>query len=167
MPQDEPAGARTDPPPGPPPRRRRTVAKLVLVGALVVHLGLLVRGESDPHKLFGFRPFNESDSWRFDVVRVHADGSRHPVGDGTWEYEWNELVGTNKLRGEGRLRHASAGAPASLDFLDRALDWIVLHIPDDTDTIALEAEVLVFHNGRGPEHVQMRSERPLAPDDDG
>jgi hypothetical protein len=135
------------------------VAKIVLVGALTVHGVLLVRGESDPHKLFGFRPFNESDSWRFDVVRVHADGSRHPVGDGTWAYEWNELIGANKLLGEGRLRHASAGAPASVDFLERALDWAVSNIPDDEDTVALEAEVTIYRNGRGPDEIELRSER--------
>ena len=131
----------------------------MLVGALALHAALLIRGETDPHKLFGFRPFNESDSWQFEVTRVHSDGSRHPVEDGTWAYEWDERVGTNKLRGEGNFRHASAGASASLDFLDRALDWLVDNIPDDRDTVALEAHVTIYRNGRGPEHVELRSDR--------
>jgi hypothetical protein len=138
---------------------RRRAAKLVFVGALLVHGVLLVRAETDPHKLFGFRPFNESDSWRAEVVRVHADGSRIPVDDGTWAYDWDELAGTPKLRNLGRLRHASAGAPASVDFLDRALDWAVGNIPDDPDTVALEATVTVFHNSRGPETIVLRSSR--------
>jgi hypothetical protein len=142
----------------PSPARRRA-AKLVFVGALLVHGVLLVRAEADPHKLFGFRPFNESDSWRAEIVRVHADGSRIPVDDGTWAYDWDELASTPKLRNLGRLRHASAGAPASVDFLDRALDWAVDNIPDDPDTVALEARVTVFHNTRGPETIVLRSPR--------
>jgi hypothetical protein len=138
---------------------RRTAAKVVLLGALAVHGVLLVRGESDPHKLFGFRPFNESDSWQFDVVRVQADGTRRPVDDGTWVYNWDDLVGTAKLYGEGRRRHAAAGAPASIDFLERSLDWILDNIPEDDDTVALEAQVTVFRNGRGPALLELRSER--------
>lgn len=135
------------------------MAKVVLVGALAVHGVLLVRAGSDPHKLFGFRPFNESDAWQAEVVRVHADGTRHPVTDGTWGYDWDELVGTDKLRELDRMRHASAGAPAGVDFLDRALDWIVDSIPEDPDTVALEARVTVRHNTGGPETVVLRSER--------
>lgn len=131
-------------------RRRRTVAKVVLVGTLVVQAGLIVRGGSDPHKLFGFRPFNESDSWSAEIVRVTADGSRHPIDDGTWEYDWGELVGPGQLQHPDQQRHAAAGAPASIDFLDRAMRWVLDRIPDDHDTVALEATVTVFHNTRGP-----------------
>jgi hypothetical protein len=138
---------------------RRGAAKIVVVGALLVHGVLLVRAEADPHKLFGFRPFNESDAWRAEIVRVHADGSRIPVDDGSWVYDWDELVGTPKLKNLARLRHASAGARASVDFLDRALDWAVDSIPDDPETVALEATVTVFHNTRGPETIVLRSTR--------
>jgi len=65
------------------------------------------------------------------------------------------------VQGLGGLRHAAAGAPASVDFLDRALDWAIAHIPDDPSTVALEATVTVVHNGRAPEVVHLRSaERP-------
>lgn len=138
---------------------RRTAAKIVLVGALVVHGSLLVRGGTDPHKLFGFRPFNESDVWQADIVRVQADSARLPVDDGTWVYDWDDLVGTAKLQRLERPRHASAGAPASVDFLDRALDWVVGQIPDDPDTVALEATVTVWRNGGAPEVTVLRSTR--------
>jgi hypothetical protein len=90
---------------------------------------------------------------------VLADGSRRPVDDGTWYYDWDELVGTAKLQHIDGLRHASAGARASVDFLERALDWTLDHIPADRDTIALEARVEVFHNTRGPEVTVIRSSR--------
>jgi hypothetical protein len=145
------------------PRWRRTAAKTVLVGALCLQAFLLVRGGTDPHKLFGFRPFNESDVWQAEIVRIHEDGTRHPVTDGTWVYDWDELVDVAKLRGIERPRHASAGAAANLDFLDRALDWAVDHIPDDPDTVALEARVTLVRNARAPETVVLRAERSPAP----
>jgi hypothetical protein len=137
--------------------------KAVLVGALVLHGVLLVRGGSDPHKLFGFRPFNESDTWHAEIVRVAADGTRAAVDDGTWAYDWDELVGTPKLQGLGRTRHAAAGADATLDFLQRALDWSLDHIPDDPETVAFEATVTVSRTTRPPEVVVLRSERETAP----
>jgi hypothetical protein len=133
----------------------------VLVGALCLQAVLLVRGGADPHKLFGFRPFNESDAWQAEVVRIHGDGTRHPVTDGTWVYDWDELVDVDKLRGLDRRRHASAGADATIDFLDRALAWAVDRIPDDPDTVALEAHVTVVRNTRGPETVVLRAERSV------
>lgn len=129
----------------------------VFVGALAGHGGLLVRGGSDPHKLFGFRPFNESDTWKADIVRVTRNGERIPIDDGTWAYDWDELVGTSKLRGPGRLRHADAGADATIDFLVRALDWVMEQLPDDAETVALEATVTVFRNTRGPDVIVLRS----------
>ncbi len=142
-------------------RRRRAVAKVVLVGAICVQIILIARGASDPHKLFAFRPFNESDTWHAEVVRVMPDGSRRPVDDGTWAYDWDELVGTTRLQRLDRWHHASSGARASVDFLDRALDWVLDHIPDDRDTIALEANVEVIHNTRGPELLILHSDREL------
>lgn len=145
--------------PSRPARARRRAAQIVFVGALLVHALLLVRGGDDPHKLFGFRPFNESDAWSAHIVRVHADGSRHPVDDGTWPYDWDRLVGVPKLQGLGNLRHAAAGAPASMDFLERALRWSIEQIPDDPDTVALEATVTVVHSGRAPETYLLSSSR--------
>lgn len=129
----------------------------VFVGAIAGHGALLVRGGSDPHKLFGFRPFNESDTWRADIVRVTRNGERIPIDDGTWAYDWDELVGTSKLRRPGRLRHADAGADATIDFLGRALDWVMEQLPEDAETVALEATVTVFRNTRGPEVIVLRS----------
>lgn len=137
---------------------RRFVAAGVFVGALLLHALLLVRGGSDPHKLFGFRPFNESDVWQAEIVRIHADGSRHAVDDGTWQYDWDQLVGVPKLQGLGGFRHAAAGAPASIDFLDRAMDWVLENIPDDPDTVALEATVTVIHNAGSAEELVLRTD---------
>jgi hypothetical protein len=141
------------------PGRRRAV-KALFVGALALHLALLVHVGNEPHKLFGFRPFNESDSWQAEIVRIDADGIRRPIDDGTWPYDWDDVVANNKLRRPATYRHANAGASATLDFLQRALDWVVDRTPDDPDTIALEVRVTVYRNGRGPEeHVLTSRER--------
>jgi hypothetical protein len=148
-------------------RRRPAVAKAVLVGGVMVQVALIARGAGDPHKLFACRPFNESGTWQVEIIRVLADGSRHPVDDGTWAYDWDDLVGTPKLQRVDRQRHASAGARASVDLLERALDWVLDHIPEDRDTVALEASVEVFHNTRGPEVIVLRASGIRANDNRG
>jgi hypothetical protein len=142
---------------------RRVAAKVVFVGALTLQAVLVLHGLSDPHKRFGFRPFNESDVWSAEIVRVHSDLSRHRVDDGTWVYDWDELVGASKVQHLEGPRHASAGARASVDLLERALDWAVDHIPDDHDTIALEARVTTFHNTRGPQVIVLEARRGTDP----
>lgn len=128
-------------------------AKCVLVAALLIHASLLLRGGSDPHKLFGFRPFNESDTWSVEIVSVTHSGERAPVDDELWE----SLIGHFKLRGLDRARHASAGASASIDFLDRALDWAVEGLPPTSDIVTFEATATVYRNTRGPETIFVTS----------
>ena len=61
------------------------------------------------------------------------------------------------MRRPGSLRHASAGGPATIDFLEEALDWVADHTPADTETLYLEADVTWFHNTRGPLRTVLRS----------
>jgi hypothetical protein len=139
--------------------RRRALAKATIVGVVSVQAGLLIRGGDDPHKLFAFRPFNESDTWHAEIVRVVGDGSRRPVDDGSWIYDWDTVVGQGRVQHLDRDRHADSGARASVDFLDRALVWVLDHIPDDHDTVALQATVTVVHNTHAPEVVVLRRDR--------
>ena len=136
-------------------RAVRAFVAVVLVGQAI----LLVRSYWDPHNFFGFQPFNESSTWRADVVRVTVDGRRVPV-DEPWPggYEWNELVGWGVLERPPVLRHAYSGLDSSLDFLDEALDWVADHTPADTETLYLEAVTEGYRNTRGPEVRVLRSE---------
>ena len=141
------------------PSWRAKVARVFFVVVVLVQAGLILRGYHDPHKFFGYQPFNESDTWRARLWRVTADGERVPIVDGRWSgYDWDDLVGVPRLTGPERLRHANSGAPATIDFLDEALDWVADHTPADTETHYLEAEVTWFHNTRGPHHTTLRSE---------
>ena len=134
---------------------RRLVAVFVLVAAIVLHAALILTGGSDPHKRFGFRPFFESDTWQAEIVRVTADGDRLAIDDGTWPYEWDELVGAIKLSSPWRTGHASGGARGTVDLLDRALDWLADNTPRDRATLRYEATVTVVHNAGEPFTIEL------------
>jgi hypothetical protein len=106
---------------------------LVLVGA---QAGFALNGYRDPHKFFAFQPFNESSTWRADIVRVTWDGARVPVDDHWGDYQWNALVDMSALRNPGQLRHAYMGV----------------------ETRYLEATVTYHRNAGRAEHVVLRSE---------
>lgn len=139
--------------------RRAVAVRACVVVVLVAQALLLVRSYADPHNFFGFQPFNESSTWRADIVRVTADGDRIPVEE-TWPggYDWDDLVGWGVLQRPDRLKHAYSGLDASVDFLDGALDWVADHTPDDTETLYLEASVTGYRNTRGPERRELRSD---------
>jgi hypothetical protein len=152
---------------GPGSGRRAVVRwRMYLAGAfcaavVAVQIGFALNGYREPHKLFAFQPFDESSTWRADVVRVTWDGRRLPIGAGWDGYDWDELVAMGALRNPGRLRHASRGIDSTLAYLDEALDWVAAHTPDDHRTRYLEADVTYYRNTRGPHHVVLRSgERP-------
>jgi hypothetical protein len=135
--------------------RAAAVCFLLLVGAQV---GFALNGYRDPHKFFAFQPFNESSTWRADIVRVTWDGERLPV-DEDWDgYDWNALVDMSALQNPGRLRHAYMGVDATLDFLDAALDWVAANTPTDRETRYLEATVTYHRNAGSAEHVVLRTE---------
>ncbi len=140
------------------PRRRTQLVRVFFVAVLVGQAVLIARSYADPHNFFGFQPFNESSTWRADIVRVTDDGRRIPI-DAPWPggYRWDDLVGWEVLTRPGQLKQAYSGLDGTLDFLDEALDWVADHTPEDTETRYLEADVTAYRNTRGPEHRLLRS----------
>ncbi len=55
--------------------RRRLVQGFV-VAVLATQLGFALNGYREPHKFFAFQPFNESSTWKADIVRVTWGGER-------------------------------------------------------------------------------------------
>jgi hypothetical protein len=140
---------------------RRRARGGVIVAALALQVGFALNGYRDPHKFFAFQPFNESSTWRADIVRVTWDGERRSIDDGWAGYRWASLVDMPALAGYSRTRHASYGVDATLAYLDDALDWVATHTPADRETRYLEAIVTYHRNPRGPEVTVLRSvERP-------
>jgi len=145
------------------PAWRRRVAMGFVAGVLAVQVGFAVNGYREPHKFFAFQPFNESSTWRADIVRVTWSGERVSVDDGWGGYRWDDLVGMGALKSPATLRHAYMGVGATVDFLDDALDWVATHTPDDHETRYLEATVTYFKNTRGPTVKVLRSVERAAP----
>ena len=141
------------------PQWRARLVRGFVVAVLVVQAGLILRSYSDPHNLYGFQPFNESSTWRADIVRVTVDGRRVPITE-PWPggYDWDELVDWEVLQRPELRKHAYSGLDASLDFLDGALDWVADHTPDDHETRYLEATTEGWRNTRGPEVRVLRSD---------
>jgi hypothetical protein len=146
------------------PRWRRRSAAAFIVAVLSVQIGFAVNGYRDPHKFFAFQPFNESSTWRADIVRVTWSGERRSIDDGWAGYDWDELVGMAALQRPQRLRHAYMGVGATVDFLDDALDWVAANTPADRETRYLEATVTTFENTRGPTTTVLRSVERTVPE---
>lgn len=130
-------------------------AFFALVVGLQVYFVLAAYGS--PHKFFGYQPFNESSTWEAAVFRVLADGQRVPLEDRWHGYEWNALVRGRGLGYPFHRRHASYGVASTLDFFQKALDWVATHTPRDAETVRFEAEVRYWRNTHGPSDVVLRS----------
>ena len=104
-----------------------------------------------PNKVFGWQMFNASSDWQAEIVRVTATGDRHDVRD-PWPggYRWEGLVLGRGLDRPFARAHASAGLDSTFDFLQKALGWVAINTPRDTETVRLEATVTYWDNGRGP-----------------
>jgi hypothetical protein len=136
----------------------RVVGRRVAVVAVVaLQLGFVARGYWSDHKEFAFQMFPESSTWRADVVRVTADGSRLPIERPWSGYQWDELVQDRGLRYPAIRHHADAGLANQLAFLDAALDWVAANTPRDGETRYLEARVTSWHNADAPRVEVLRS----------
>ena len=138
--------------------------RVVVAGVVILQLFLVVRAYWADHDYFGFQMFPESSRWQAVVSRVVTDGIRHDVRD-PWPggYRWHELVTTRGLDRPFERRHADTGLASTLDFFDKALDWVARNTPADRETVYLEAVVTTWDNGRDPVTRIVRSvDRPEA-----
>ena len=132
------------------------------MGVVLLQLLLIARGYWADHKEFAFQMFPESSTWRAEIVRVTADGSRVSVSEPWAGYRWEELVPDRGLAYPGTRHHADSGLDNQLAFLDSALDWVADNTPRDARTRYLEATVTAWHNDDPPQTEVMRSgEREL------
>jgi hypothetical protein len=142
---------------------RAALRRAVIAGVIVLQAAMVVRAYGADQKVFGFQMFPESSRWTADIVRVTSDGDRVPITE-PWPggYRWAELVPSRGLSHPGADNHASAGIDSTLEFFAKALVWVAMNTPDDTDTVYLEATVVFTRNGAPPETLVLRSpERPV------
>lgn len=140
---------------------------------IALQVGLIVTADLRPDRVFGFRMFNESSSVKFDLYRkVRRRGRERavPITDGTWEartpsgdqrrFNWTDRIHYAALMRPGEFVHATYGLDAQLFRLQRALEDVVAHIPEDSETVALVAEVEALKNGRPSEKRTLEARRP-------
>jgi hypothetical protein len=128
---------------------------------------ILTAGRRADHS-FGFRMFPEATTMEVRLARelsggiVPAPGGEWTAGDGHGHgrrFSWHDRVRDPVLGSLDRRVFASYGADAQLARLQKALDDVADHVPDDHDTVRLRAAVLVWKNGREPTPVTLVSHR--------
>ena len=145
---------------GPRARVAFAAAWLALQGALVATAG------ARPGAAFGFRMFPEASTMEVHLERV-VDGAKRPAPGGEWSardaagqlrhFAWRDRVKDPVL---GRLDErvfASYGLDAQLARLQRALDDVADHVPEDGETRRLRAVVTTTRNGGPPATVTLES----------
>lgn len=142
------------------PQARVAFAACWLAGqsALVLTAG----GRADG--AFGFHMFPEASTLEIHLQRRVGDRVV-PAARGEWSardtsgqlrhFSWRDRVRDPVLSGLDERRFASYGADAQLERLTRALDDVSDHISEDAETAQLQAVVLVWRNGRGPESLTL------------
>lgn len=152
-------------------RKTRVVFVVLFLG---LQLGLVLTADLRPDRIFSFRMFNESSQLKFELYREirgrRGRPRRVPVTDGVWqarnkagtlaEFRWADRVRYGSLSRPSVFKHTPYGLDAQLFRLQKALDDVAAHIPDDSDTLALIAVVDKKKNGRDAGTVTMRGERP-------
>jgi hypothetical protein len=152
-----------------------TKAKAALAGAWIVGQAILIGTAGQrPDAAFGFRMFSESSTIAVRLFRQVDSPSGHgtmpvEVPDGEWtardasgaphRVSWRARVKEPALSTFGQTFAASYGAAAQLQRWGAALHDVAQHIPEDTETRALELEITVRKNGRPPTVTHLVAER--------
>lgn len=112
--------------------------------------------------------FPEASTLKIHLMR-EVGAERLPAPGGAWRardsrgqvnrFSWHDRVRDPILAAVDTGVFASYGVAAQLARLQRALDDVADHIPDDAETLRLGADVLIFKNGREPYPVTLLSHR--------
>jgi hypothetical protein len=118
---------------------------------------LVLTAASRPDGVFGFRMFPEASTIEIHLVRDVGDRTL-PAAGGEWSardaqgqlrhFSWHDRVRDPILGALDARVFASYGVAAQLARLQRALDDVADHVPEDGETRRLRAEVIVWRNGR-------------------
>ena len=148
-------------------------ARAVLVsGWLLLQSVLVLTASCQPDGIFGFRMFPEASTLEFQLERI-VGGVAVPAPGGAWSardasgqlrhFSWRERVADPVLSSPGSKVFAAYGADAQIARLQRALDDVALHEPEDAETQRFVARVVVWRNGREPQTLTLESASRKAP----
>ena len=135
------------------PRARVVFAACWLAGQAAL---ILTAGAREDHG-FGFRMFPEASTLEIRLSR-EVGGQVVPAPRGEWSardaqgqlrhFAWHDRVRDPILSSIDTRVFASYGADAQLARLQRALDDVADHVPEDGETVRLRADVMVRRNGQ-------------------
>ncbi len=91
------------------------------------------------------------------VPAPHGDWSARDSSGQLRHFAWRDRVRDPVLSSLDERVLASYGADAQLARLQRALDDVADHVPDDAETERLHADVLVWRNGRDASALTLES----------
>ena len=116
--------------------------------------------------ILGFRMFPEASTMEIHLWR-EVDGRWVRAREGEWSahdgsgqlrhFSWRDRVRDPVLGSLDERVFASYGVDAQLARLQRALDDVADHVPEDSETQRLRADVRVWKNGRAPATVTLTS----------
>jgi hypothetical protein len=144
------------------------------VAFFALEAGGIAYGQRTPDHVLGFQMFNESSRLTIHLFREVERNRRRvlvAVPDGHWQardasgqlrdFAWQGRVGAQAfpINTLGRSLHASYGLSAQLFRLQAALDDVVGHLTNDTQTRALVAKVETLRNGE-PGLAELRADKP-------
>jgi hypothetical protein len=144
------------------PRARVAFAAVWLAG----QVALIVTAARRLDHMFGFRMFPEASTMQVHLARITAAGEL-PAPGGEWSardasgqlrhFSWRDRVRDPILSSLDARIFASYGVDTQLARLGHALDDVADHVPEDTETRRLRAEVIVRRNGGDPTTVTLES----------
>lgn len=135
-------------------------ARLAFAAAWVAgQVALVTTAGMRPDAIFGFHMFPEATTMQVHLARLTARGEQEAPG-GEWSardearqlrhFSWRDRVHDPVLSSLDVRVFASYGASTQLARLQRALDDLADHTPEDAETLRLVAHVTVWRNGRDP-----------------
>jgi hypothetical protein len=133
------------------PRARVAFAAAWIAG----QAALILSAARRPDHAFGFRMFPEASTIEIHLSRETEGGSLE-APRGEWS-AWRHRVRDPILASVDTRVFASYGVDAQLARLQRALDDVADHLPDDAETLRVRADVVVRRNGRDPTTVTLAS----------
>jgi hypothetical protein len=150
------------------PRARVVFAACWLAGQAAL---VLTAGARDDH-VFGFRMFPEASTLEIRLSRdVGGQNVDAPLGE--WSardaqgqlrhFSWHDRVRDPILASLDARVFASYGIGTQLARLQRALDDVADHIPEDGETTRLRADVVVRKNGGAPVEQTLASHTRAVP----
>jgi hypothetical protein len=142
------------------------------VSFVLCQVALLATGPLRPDGVFAFQMFNESSRLEITLhrrVRTRRGRLVLQKTNGEWTargpdgkrrtFRWSDRVRDRVVGRLGQSVHASYGLAAQLLHLQAALDDVARNIPEDTETVALVAEVNAVYNGRDRVHRFLEARR--------